>query len=75
MVNEIDAVVTRVIDCWPISGLWMVEVEVMADGQYLRRDISATTKREALAIQPGDTVQIPFSHPDSDFDDEDELPF
>lgn len=52
MVNEIDAVVTRVIDYWPISGLWMVEVEVMADGQYLRRDISATTKREALAIQP-----------------------
>ncbi|EOV8483930.1 hypothetical protein [Klebsiella aerogenes] len=75
MVNEIDAVVTRVIDYWPISGLWMVEVEVMADGQYLRRDISATTKREALAIRPGDTVLIPFSHLDSDFDDEDELPF
>lgn len=42
--NTIDAVVTRVIEYWPINGFWMVEVEVMADGQYLRTDISASTK-------------------------------
>ncbi|WP_285201340.1 hypothetical protein [Klebsiella pneumoniae] len=75
MVNEIDAVVTRVIECWPIHDFWMVEVEVMAGGEYLRTDISVSTKREAHAIRPGDTVLIPFSHLDSDFDDEDELPF
>lgn len=52
MVNEIDAVVTRVIECWPIHDLWMVEVEVMAGGEYLRTDITVSTKREARAIQP-----------------------
>ncbi|HBX8313297.1 TPA: hypothetical protein MIH81_00205 [Klebsiella pneumoniae] len=75
MVNEIDAVVTRVIEYWPINEFWMVEVEVMADGQYLRTDISASTKREACAIQPGDAVLIPVVSLDSDFTDEDELPF
>ncbi|EML9404737.1 TPA: hypothetical protein ACNVSR_005069 [Klebsiella pneumoniae] len=49
--SQIDAVVTRVIEYWPISDFWMVEVEVMVDGQYLRTDISASTKREARAIQ------------------------
>ena len=73
--NTIDAVVTRVIECWPINGSWMVEVEVMADGQYVRTDISASTKREARAIQPGDNVLIPVVSLDSDFADEDELPF
>ncbi|WP_046852162.1 hypothetical protein [Raoultella planticola] len=75
MVNEINAVVTRVIEYWPVNDLWMVEVEVMADGQYLRTDISASTKREARAIQPGDTVLIPVVSLDWDFADEDELPF
>lgn len=73
--NTIDAVVTRVIEYWPINGSWMVEVEVMADGQYLRTDISASTKREARAIQSGDIVLIPVVSLDSDFADEDELPF
>ncbi|MFK8832487.1 hypothetical protein [Klebsiella michiganensis] len=73
--SQIDAVVTRVIEYWPMNGLWMVEVEVMADGQYLRTDISASTKREARAIRPGDTVLIPVASLDSDFADEDELPF
>lgn len=73
--NTIDAVVTQVIERWPINGSWMVEVEVMADGQYLRTDISASTKREARAIEPGDTVSIPVVSLDSDFADEDELPF
>lgn len=73
--GQIDAVVTRVIEYWPINGVWMVEVEVMADGQYLRTDISASTKREACAIQPGDTVLIPVVSLHSDFADEDELPF
>ena len=73
--NAIDAVVTRVIEYWPISDFWMVEVEVMADGQYLRTDISVSTKREARAIQPGDNVLIPVVSLDSDFADEDELPF
>lgn len=73
--SQIDAVVTRVIEYWPMNGLWMVEVEVMADGQYLRTDISASTKREARAIQPGDTVLIPVASLDCDFADEDELPF
>ncbi|MDV1188102.1 hypothetical protein [Raoultella planticola] len=73
--SQIDAVVTRVIEYWPMNGLWMVEVEVMADGQYLRTDISASTKREARAIRPGDTVLIPVVSLDSDFADEDELPF
>lgn len=73
--NTIDAVVTRVIEYWPINGSWMVEVEVMTDGQYLRTDISASTKREARAIQPGDTVLIAVVSLDSDFADEDELPF
>ncbi|HHN4452154.1 hypothetical protein [Klebsiella michiganensis] len=53
----------------------MVEVEVMVDGQYIRTDISASTKREARAIQPGDTVLIPVVSLHSDFADEDELPF
>lgn len=53
MVTEIDAVVTRVIECWPINDFWMVEVEVMAGGEYLRTDITVSTKREARAIQPG----------------------
>ncbi|HBR5070480.1 TPA: hypothetical protein L9X71_000787 [Klebsiella pneumoniae] len=75
MMSQIDAVVTRVIEYWPMNGLWMVEVEVMADGQYLRTDISASTKREARAIRPGDTVLIPVVSLDSDFADEDELPF
>ncbi|CAH5758977.1 TPA: hypothetical protein ACYU8D_004737 [Klebsiella pneumoniae] len=75
MVNEIDAVVTRVIECWPIHDLWMVEVEVMAGGEYLRTDITVSTKREACAIQPGDTVAIPVVGQDGDFADEDELPF
>lgn len=48
---------------------------VMADGQYLRTDISVSTKREARAIQPGDNVLIPVVSLDSDFADEDELPF
>ncbi|BBV75772.1 hypothetical protein STW0522RAO56_18260 [Raoultella planticola] len=73
--NAIDAVVTRVIEYWPISDFWMVEVEVMVDGQYLRTDITVSTKREARAIQPGDTVAIPVVGLDSDFADEDELPF
>ncbi|SSJ76707.1 hypothetical protein [Klebsiella pneumoniae] len=73
--NAIDAVVTRVIEYWPINGSWMVEVEVMADVQYLRTDISVSTKREARAIQPDDTVLIPVVSLDSDFADEDELPF
>ncbi|WP_227668932.1 MULTISPECIES: hypothetical protein [Klebsiella] len=73
--SQIDAVVTRVIEYWPINGSWMVEVEVMADGQYLRTDISVSTKREARAIQPGDNVLIPVVSLDSDFADEDELPF
>ncbi|HIC1650823.1 TPA: hypothetical protein ACW0IK_000463 [Klebsiella variicola] len=73
--NTIDAVVTQVIERWPINGSWMVEVEVMADGQYLRTDISASTKREARAIEPGDTLSIPVVSLDSDFADEDELPF
>lgn len=50
-------------------------MEVMVDGQYLRTDISASTKREARAIQPGDTVLIAVVSLDSDFADEDELPF
>lgn len=75
MANEINAVATRVIEYWPVNDFWMVEVEVMADGQYLRTDISASTKREARAIQPGDTVLIPVMSLDSDFADEDELPF
>ncbi|EPY6986933.1 hypothetical protein ACXEHV_000929 [Klebsiella quasipneumoniae] len=75
MVNEIDAVVTRVIECWPIHDLWMVEVEVMAGGEYLRTDITVSTKREARAIQPGDNVAIPVVGLDGDFADEDELPF
>ncbi|MCQ3894260.1 hypothetical protein JEK20_10305 [Klebsiella quasipneumoniae] len=75
MVNEIDAVVTRVIEYWPVHDFWMVEVEVMADGQYLRTDLSASTKREARAIQPGDTVAIPVVSLDGDLADEDELPF
>ncbi|MGX1944555.1 MULTISPECIES: hypothetical protein [Klebsiella pneumoniae complex] len=73
--SQIDAVVTRVIEYWPINGSWMVEVEVMADGQYLRADISVSTKREARTIQPGDSVLIPVVSLDSDFADEDELPF
>ncbi|HHT0026171.1 TPA: hypothetical protein ACTW97_002208 [Klebsiella michiganensis] len=73
--SQIDAVVTRVIEYWPISDFWMVEVEVMVDGQYLRTDISTSTKREARAIQPGDTVLIPVVSLDSDIADEDELPF
>ncbi|MGD1752297.1 MULTISPECIES: hypothetical protein [Klebsiella] len=73
--NAIDAVVTRVIEYWPISDFWMVEVEVMVNGQYLRTDISTSTKREARAIQPGDAVLIPVVSLDSDFADEDELPF
>ncbi|HCT9077039.1 TPA: hypothetical protein OUB96_003079 [Klebsiella pneumoniae] len=75
MMSQIEAVVTRVIEYWPISDFWMVEVEVMVDGQYLRTDISAITKREARAIQPGDTVLIPVMSLDSDFAPEDELPF
>lgn len=75
MVNEINAVVTRVIEYWPINGFWMVEVEVMAGGDYMRTDISASTKREARAIQPGDIVLIPVVSLNSDFADEDELPF
>lgn len=75
MVNEINAVVTRVIESWPVNDLWMVEVEVMAGGDYMRTDISANTKREALAIQPGDTVLIPVVSLEGDFADEDELPF
>ncbi|MDU4425269.1 MAG: hypothetical protein E7I51_25535 [Raoultella sp.] len=75
MVNEIDAVVTRVIECWPINDFWMVEVEVMAGGEYLRTDITVSTKREARAIQCGDSVLIPVVSLDSDFTDEDELPF
>ncbi|EMB2528925.1 TPA: hypothetical protein MIM78_06860 [Klebsiella pneumoniae] len=75
MMNAIDAVVTRVIEYWPIIDFWMVEVEVMVDGQYLRTDISASTKREARAIQPGDAALIPVVSLDSDFADEDELPF
>ncbi|HBH8229554.1 TPA: hypothetical protein KXY69_005079 [Raoultella ornithinolytica] len=59
MVHEIHAVVTRVIECCPINDFWMVEVEMMADGQYFRTDISACTELEACAIQPGDTVLIP----------------
>jgi len=73
--SQIDAVVTRVIEYWPIIDFWMVEVEVMVDGQYLRTDISVSTKREARAIQPGDNVLIPVVSLDSDFADEDELPF
>jgi hypothetical protein len=53
----------------------MVEGGVMVDGSTLRTDISASTKREARAIQPGDTVLIPVVSLDSDFADEDELPF
>lgn len=75
MVNEINAVVTRVIEYWPINDFWMVEVELMAGGEYMRTDISVSTKREARAIQPGDTVLIPAVSLDSDFADEDELPF
>ncbi|MFW3881813.1 hypothetical protein ACKLLY_12785 [Klebsiella pneumoniae subsp. pneumoniae] len=75
MVNEIDAVVTRVIECWPINDFWMVEVEVMTGGEYLRTDITVSTKREARAIQLGDTVAIPVVGLDGDFADEDELPF
>ncbi|MBD9717583.1 hypothetical protein IB240_04100 [Raoultella sp. RLT01] len=59
MVHEIHAVVTRVIECWPINDFWMVEVEVMADGQYFRTDISVCTELEARAIQSGDSVLIP----------------
>ncbi|HHC2288486.1 TPA: hypothetical protein ACN7XQ_003236 [Klebsiella pneumoniae] len=75
MVNEINAVVTRVIEYWPINDFWMVEVEVMAGGEYMRTDISASTKREARAIQPGDTVLIPVVSLEGDLADEDELPF
>ncbi|SXD60715.1 hypothetical protein [Klebsiella variicola] len=75
MVSEIDAVVTRVIECWPIDDFWMVEVEVMAGGKYLRTDITVSTKREASAIQRGDTVAIPVVGLDGDFADEDESPF
>ena len=46
-----------------------------AGGEYLRTDITVSTKREARAIQPGDTVAIPVVGLDSDFADEDELPF
>jgi hypothetical protein len=53
----------------------MVEVEVMAGGEYLRTDITVSTKREARAIQPGDAVAIPVVGLDGDFADEDELPF
>ncbi|VUS54341.1 hypothetical protein [Klebsiella pasteurii] len=75
MVNEINAVVSRVIEYWPINDFWMVEVEVMAGGEYMRTDISASTKREARAIQPSDTVLIPVVSLEGDFADEDELPF
>lgn len=73
--NTLDAVVTRVIEYWPINDFWMVEVEVMVGGEYLRTDITVSTKREARAIQPGDSVLIPIISLDSDFADEDELPF
>lgn len=75
MDNEINAVVSRVIEYWPINDFWMVEVEVMAGGEYMRTDISASTKREARAIQPSDTVLIPVVSLEGDFADEDELPF
>lgn len=48
---------------------------VFLNTEYLRTDISASTKREARAIQPGDTVLIPVVSLDGDFADEDELPF
>jgi hypothetical protein len=73
LMSQIDAVVTRVIEYWPISDFWMVEVEVMVDGQSAL--ISPRAQNARPAIQPGDTVLIPVVSLDSDFADEDELPF
>ena len=49
--SQIDAVVTRVIEYWPINGSWMVEVEVMADGQYLPRVGRLRTYGNAINIE------------------------
>ncbi|MEI9544720.1 MULTISPECIES: hypothetical protein [Citrobacter freundii complex] len=73
--KQIEGVITQVVDLWKFHNFWMVEVEVLINGDYSRIDIQVSTEREARAIKSGDTVPLPVVGMDGALDDADELPF
>jgi hypothetical protein len=73
--KQVEGVITQVIDLWKFHSFWMVEIEVLINGDYTRIDIQASTEREARAFKSGDTVPLPIVGMDGDLNDVDELPF
>lgn len=56
--NQVEAVVTKILDVRPYRNFWITRVEVLSEGGYSNTDLITYSKRDARAIQPGDTVSI-----------------
>lgn len=56
--NDVEAVVVKVLDILPRRNYWITRVEVLGEGGYSNTDLISYTERDAREIKPGDTVSI-----------------